>query len=174
MLRNCAQTVLLAATSVLCFGCGAPDVRDNESRPEHLQPTDSEAAVREAVFRRGLKRFSTSPDSGPDVFFIAFGEDSSGAYIDPPAMFLDRLSDLGLELRPASAVVFEGDRVPVDSAGRRGLIASVAIVDWVDSKSASVRFKSYCGTLCGKVYRTTVEWKENRWVVMSPSRISIS
>ncbi len=131
----------------------------------------AEADACEAVLRTMLlgSRKSSLPH------FIALGMDDRGNWRDPPPGFLERFSDLGIRLRPASAAKLPGrdeknadgrDAAVEDPATHaRSSILLVKVERWIDDHSVQLFVEQWSGWLDSDGHRAIAEKRDGNWQV---------
>jgi hypothetical protein len=150
----------LFSSAILLAACTA--VSDTSS----ADMTDSEMAIREAVFRHQFE--SSVPQIRPatDYFFLEL-EDGQ----DPSAEFLARFSNAPAKVEPRSMCeVSKGgsaiDAVRQKVTGGRGRIFWVGRVCWISATAITIKGGYFQGRRSASGYFYRVEKQHGRWEVV--------
>ncbi len=165
---------------VLCAACSdntsGPNTRD--PYPAHVQThvgnvaslSADESAICELVLRDWLLSLGTlEPVEG----FVAVGRSADERWLDPPADFMQRMIDVGVNLRKASeARIPKPDEmvglrryrsVEHPETGKPAFIHYVVIARWRNDREAEVVAGAHGGPLSSHGYFAVVEKKDGRW-----------
>jgi len=138
---------------------------------KEVEPALADIEIDACLFVLEWRLTRTRPD---DVVFVAFGRGEDG-WIDPSTAAMKRLSEIGLNLLPASKArlpkpgEMESDNryrgVEDPKTGKRSYIYHASVAKWIDDRTAEVSYGNYGGPLASGGGSVVVEKKGGQWSV---------